>query len=69
MPWKSMGEVPPNLRKLKGARLTLEQANAIARCAEELQKEPGSREPWAICISAFLKSHKIQKGRWVRKEK
>lgn len=71
MPWKSLKDVPPSLRKLKGVPLTLAQANAIARCADTLIAEEGMKKSsaWAICISSFQKSHVIKDGRWVKKEK
>ena len=68
MPWKSMADVPPNLKRLKGVPLTLAQVNSIARCADTLIAEGMKKSSaWAICISSFEKSHVIRNGRWAKK--
>lgn len=70
MPYASMRQVPPNLKKLEGARLTLEQVNSIARCADSLIAEGRKKSSaWAICIAAFKKSHVRKGDRWVKRQR
>lgn len=60
MPWRSLQDVPENLKKLNGARLTLSQINSIARCADQLiAKGYPESTAWAICIATFKGSHTI----------
>jgi hypothetical protein len=48
-------------------KVTLEQANSIARAAESIGSDE-NKNGWAIAISQFKKSHKVVDGRWVKKE-
>lgn len=62
MPWKSLGKVPPQVKKHKGAKLTLSQANYVARIAD------GSGS-WAIAWSQFEKKYKREGDKWVLRKK
>ena len=64
MPYKSMKDLNPAIKGIEPP-VTLAQANKIAECADKVE---GAESPWAVCIASFKRGHKIQDGRWVRKE-
>lgn len=66
MPYRSLSEA--RIKKLDGAPLTLAQVNLIARIADGIPKDK-VKSPWAVAISSFKKSHKIENGKWVKKKK
>ena len=71
MPYRSMAAAKEAGAKteLGGAKLSLAQINAIAAVADRLKQEDKVDSPYAVAISAFKKSHKIENGRWVEKKK
>lgn len=64
--WGSMDDVPDNLKELDGAKLSVDQANFIARVAKGAGT--GDKENWAIGISQFKKSYQKKDGSWVKRE-
>lgn len=65
MPWSSISDVPSNIKRLDGISLSLDQANHIASVADALKASGKGDSAWAIAISQFKKSHKIQGSSWV----
>jgi len=65
MPYSSMEDVNPALRGIEPP-VTLSQANAIAAVADGIPKDEVDN-PWAVAISSFKKSHKVEDGKWVKK--
>jgi len=63
MPYDSVKSFPSALAGFDPP-LSLEQGNAIARCADTAEGE----SPWSICISSFKKSRIVRDGKWVKKE-
>lgn len=68
MPYTSMEDVPASLKHVRGVPLTLDQINSLVRCADALitqltadglDKPEATRRAWAICISTFLKRHRV----------
>ncbi|MEM4168082.1 MAG: hypothetical protein QXW98_06535 [Candidatus Caldarchaeum sp.] len=66
--YESMEDVPENLKHIHGARLTLDQVNALVNCvetvAESMRKDGVDRKEalskaFAICMANFIKRHKI----------
>ncbi len=57
-------------RTISGVRLSSEQLATLERCAEKVKNV---KEPYAVCVEAFKRSHKIvgsgKNRRWVEKEK
>lgn len=60
MPWKDFSKVPPQVKKHKGARLNLSQANYVSRIAD-------ATGDWAIAWKKFTEKYKKVDGRWVKK--
>jgi len=69
MPYKSLAEAKEAGAKteLDGARLSLTQINAIAAVADRLKSQDKVDSPYAVAISAFKKSHKVEGGKWVER--
>ena len=44
---------------------SVEQANAIARCADRVHSVLGG---WGACVAAFKESHEPRNGSWIAKE-
>ena len=65
MPWSKVSDAPANIRSLNGAPLTLEQVNWIANVADGIKDK---KYNWAIAISQFKKSFKVDGGSWVKRE-
>jgi hypothetical protein len=67
-PYDSLKDAPENMKKLDGIPLTLEQVNQIAKVADGIgvTKE---KNGYAIAKDQFKKTHKVENGHWVRKEK
>lgn len=66
-PYKNIDDLNPALKGIS-PKLTLEQANAIAKQADAIGVDE-EKNGWAIAISSFKKTHKVKDGRWVKKEK
>ena len=69
MPYRSRAEAEKAgaTVELDGAKLSLPQINAIAAVADRLKSEDKVDSPYAVAVSAFKKSHKIEGGKWVEK--
>jgi len=65
--WSDIADVPDNLKEIDGAKLTVAQANYIARIAKGSGE--GGEENWAIGISSFKKAYQKDGDHWVEKEK
>jgi hypothetical protein len=67
-PYDSLKDAPENMKKLDGVPLTLEQVNQIVKVADGIgvTKE---KNGYAIAKDQFKKTHKVENGHWVRKEK
>lgn len=65
--YRSLSEVPSNLRTIDGVPLSLDQINWIVEVAESIEKEHDSVNGWAIAKAMFKKKHVIKNGRWVKK--
>ena len=63
MPYKSKEDFPPSLKGFDPP-LSVEQAEGIARCADNIE---GVESPWGVCISSFKKAYKKEGSRWVKK--
>lgn len=68
MPYTSMDDVPPGLKRIHGVPLTLDQINTLARCADTLiaqftaqglDKPEAMKRAWAICMGNFFKRHRV----------
>lgn len=64
MPYSSLKDMNPALKGIDPP-ITLAQANSIARQADAIGSEKGG---WGIAIKHFKDSHKVEDGRWVKKE-
>jgi len=63
MPYKSKEDFPPSLKGFDPP-LSVEQAEGIARCADNIE---GVESPWGVCISSFKKAYKKEGSQWVKK--
>lgn len=70
MPWKSMEDAKKAGAKteLSGCPLSLTQINKMAEMADAMKAEGKVDNPWAVAVSNFQKTHKIENGKWVLKE-
>jgi len=66
MPYSKWDEINPSLKGIK-PKISLEQANAIARQAEAIGSDE-EKNGWAIAISNFKKSHTVRAGKWIKRE-
>lgn len=67
-PYKNKSQANPSLRNWDPP-LSLSQMNQIARQADAMIENGKSKESaWRIAISNFKKTHKVEDGRWVKKE-
>jgi len=66
MPYKSLDEVNPAIKGIEPP-VTLSQANTIAKQSEGIGVSE-EKNGWAIAISNFKKTHKVEDGKWIRKE-
>ena len=66
-PYKNKSEMNPALKGINPP-ISVSQANAIARQADAIGSD-NEKNGWAIAISNFKKTHKVEDGKWVRKEK
>lgn len=72
-PWETLNDVPPSLRTYKGARLNIDQINAIVSRAYELATTqidekgfPTHKNPdLGSARAEFEQSHEIVDGLWV----
>lgn len=67
MPYKELKDINPSLKGIEPP-ISLAQANAIARQADAIGVDK-EKNGWAIAISSFKKSHKVEDGKWVEKNK
>jgi hypothetical protein len=65
-PYKSVGDMNPALKGISPP-ITVAQGNEIARQAEAIGSDK-KKNGWAIAISQFKKTHKVEDGKWVKKE-
>ncbi|MEM4177820.1 MAG: hypothetical protein QXU75_06470 [Candidatus Methanomethylicaceae archaeon] len=65
--YRSLTEVPNNLRTIDGVPLSLDQINWIVEVAESIEKEHDSVNGWAVAKAMFKKKHVVKNGRWVKK--
>lgn len=63
-PYKSRSDMNPALRGIEPP-ISVPQANKIARQADAIGSEKGG---WGIAIKHFKDTHRVENGRWVRKE-
>ena len=70
MPYASMESAKKAGAKtmLDDCPLSLTQINKMAEMADAMKAEGKVDNPWAVTISNFKKSHKIENGRWVKKD-
>ena len=66
-PYKDKSEMNPALKGINPP-ISVSQANTIARQADAIGSDK-EKNGWAIAISNFKKTHKVENGKWVRKEK
>ena len=66
--WKSMDDVPANMKTMDGASLTLAQVNHIARMADAIKKESPNVNEWAVAKSQFKKLYKKEGDAWIEKK-
>jgi hypothetical protein len=66
-PYKSIGDINPSLKGIDPP-ISLSQANEIAKQADAIGQSD-KVNGWAVAISSFKKSHIVQDGKWVKKEK
>jgi hypothetical protein len=64
--YQSLHEVPVPWRTYKGARLTLEQVQAIVNNADKISKDNSAL---ATARKEFEKSHRIENGMWLKGSK
>lgn len=63
MPYSSIDKVPEKLRNINDVSLTLSQINQLAKIADSI----GGSKGWAIAVSNFKRTHKIENKKWVKK--
>ena len=74
-PWETLNEVPPTLRTYKGARLNIDQINAIAKSSYELAQIAVDEKGYSTHKNPdlgtaryeFEQKYEIVDGLWVRK--
>lgn len=66
MPYSKWEDINPALKSLR-PKITVEQANEIARQAEAIGTDD-KKNGWAIAVSQFKKTHTVRKGKWVKRE-
>ncbi len=67
VPYQSLKDANPSIKGIDPA-VTLAQANEIAKQAESIGVDE-DKNGWAIAISNFKKTHKVEDEKWVSKEK
>ena len=67
MPYKTMNDVPENMKTMDKAALTIEQINAIAAQADAINKSGGDVNGWAVARGKFKEDNEIKNGAWVKK--
>jgi hypothetical protein len=65
-PYKSMKDANPALKGIEPP-ISVAQANAIAKQADAIGSDE-KKNGWAIAISSFKKTHKVENGHWVEKD-
>lgn len=65
-PYTSIKDVNPALKGIEPP-ITLGQANEIAKQADAIGNDD-EKNGWAIAISSFKKTHKVEDGHWVKKD-
>jgi hypothetical protein len=66
-PYTKIGDINPALKGIDPP-ITLGQANAIAKQADAVGQSD-KVNGWAVAISSFKKTHKVENGKWVEKKK
>ena len=66
-PYKNKSEMNPALKGINPP-ISVSQGNEIAKQAEGIGSDD-KKNGWAIAISNFKKTHRVEDGKWVRKEK
>jgi hypothetical protein len=67
MPYASMKDINPALKGIK-PKITLAQANAIAKWADAMERaEDGPESPWAAAIAQFENLYRVESGKWVKR--
>jgi hypothetical protein len=67
MPYKKVEDMNPALKGIDPP-ISLAQGNAIAKQADAIGADK-EKNGWAIAIASFKKSHEVEDGKWVKKEK
>ncbi len=69
MPYSSMESAKKAGAKteLGGCPLSLTQINKMAEMADAMKAEGKVDNPWAVAVSNFQRTHKIENGKWVSK--
>jgi hypothetical protein len=67
MPYSKIGDINPALKGIEPP-ISLAQANAIARQADAVGTSD-KVNGWAVAIASFKKTHKVEDGKWVEKNK
>ena len=67
MPYASMKDINPALKGIK-PKITLAQANVIAKWADKIKAAGTAESPWAVAIAQFKKSYRAEGGKWVKKK-
>jgi hypothetical protein len=67
-PYDSLKDAPENMKKLDGVPLTLEQVNQIVKVADAIGVDK-EKNGYAIAKDQFKKTHRVENGHWVKKEK
>jgi outer membrane biosynthesis protein TonB len=65
-PYKSIGDINPALKGMSPP-ISLSQANKIAEVADSIGVSE-EKNGWAIAISNFRKTHRVENGKWIKKE-
>lgn len=69
MPYSKLSEAPPQIKKHRGAKLTLAQVNFWARIYDQYKEMLGEEEAAKRAWGAFHKRYKKVDGKWVAKKK
>lgn len=66
MPYAKWDAVNNAIKGIK-PKVTLAQANMIARWADKIEAEADVESPWAVAISQFKKTYVVRDGKWVKR--
>lgn len=68
MPWESITDVPPSIRRHKGFPLTLAQANHWGRIFDALKKDEKIENPAALAWATWNKLYRTGDTEWIKRE-